>query len=53
MMEKLRGAGVASEVLLLPDTPHAFWMFDPWLAPTVDATVAFLDRVFGRTPVTP
>lgn len=53
MVEKLRGAGVASEVLLLPDTPHAFWMFDPWLAPTVDATVVFLDRVFGRAPVTP
>lgn len=48
MVAKLRGAGVASEVLLLPDTPHAFWMFDPWLAPTVDATAAFLDRVFRR-----
>jgi acetyl esterase/lipase len=48
MVEKLRGAGVASKVVLLPDTPHAFWMFDPWLAPTVDATAAFLDGVFGR-----
>lgn len=53
MVEKLRGAGVASEVLLLPDTPHAFWMFDPWLAPTVEAAAVFLDRVFGRGPVTP
>lgn len=48
MVEKLRVAGVASKVVLLPDTPHAFWMFDPWLAPTVDATTTFLDGVFER-----
>jgi hypothetical protein len=29
--------------MLLPDTPHSFWLFDPWLQPTVDATVKFLD----------
>jgi hypothetical protein len=35
---------VASEVLLLPDTPHSFWLFDPWLAPAVQAMDAFLRR---------
>ncbi|MGV7206412.1 alpha/beta fold hydrolase [Oxalobacteraceae bacterium A2-2] len=44
MVEKMQAAGVASQVLLLPDTPHSFWMFDPWLQPTVDATADFLDR---------
>lgn len=42
MMAKLKAAGVATEVVLFPDTPHSFWLFDPWLDPTVDATVRFL-----------
>jgi acetyl esterase/lipase len=44
MVEKMKAAGVASQVVLLPDTPHSFWMFDPWLQPTVDAMADFLDR---------
>jgi acetyl esterase/lipase len=43
MVARMREHGVASRVVLLPDTPHSFWLFDPWLAPTVDATVQFLD----------
>ncbi|MFL6675226.1 MAG: alpha/beta fold hydrolase [Massilia sp.] len=50
MLEKMNAAGVASRVVVLPDTPHSFWLFDPWLAPTVDATVSFLDQQFGRAP---
>jgi len=30
----------------IPDTPHTFWLFDPWFTPTVDYMVAFLDKVF-------
>ncbi|HEX5341384.1 MAG TPA: alpha/beta hydrolase [Duganella sp.] len=44
MMAQMAQHGVASEKLLLPDTPHSFWLFDPWLQPTVDASVAFLRR---------
>lgn len=44
MMARMAQAGVASEKLLLPDTPHSFWLFDPWLQPAVDASVAFLRR---------
>jgi len=44
MIAKMDAAGVASRVLLLPETPHSFWLFDPWLAPTVEATVRFLDE---------
>ncbi len=43
MALKLRAAGVAHQVVKLPATPHSFWMFDPWLAPTVDAMVGFLE----------
>ena len=42
MIEKMTAQGVAAQTVLLPDTPHSFWLFDPWLAPTVEATVAFL-----------
>ncbi|WP_229260064.1 alpha/beta hydrolase [Duganella aquatilis] len=44
MMAKMAAVGVASDKVVLPDTPHSFWLFDPWLQPTVDATVAFLHR---------
>ncbi|MRW93330.1 alpha/beta fold hydrolase [Duganella sp. FT80W] len=44
MMAQMTQLGVASDKLLLPDTPHSFWLFDPWLQPTVEASVAFLRR---------
>jgi acetyl esterase/lipase len=48
MMAKMKEVGAGSRVALLPDTPHSFWMFDPWLQPTVDATVSFLDEQMSR-----
>ncbi len=45
MVEKLRGLGVPNRVVPVPDTPHSFWLFDPWLAPTVEAADAFLREV--------
>jgi acetyl esterase/lipase len=47
MVAKLKAQGVATETVLLPDTPHSFWLMDPWLAPTVEATVAFLRAHMG------
>jgi acetyl esterase/lipase len=44
MIVKLDAAGVPSRVVVLPETPHSFWLFDPWLEPTVEATVRFLDE---------
>lgn len=44
MMAKMAAAGVASDKVILPDTPHSFWLFDPWLQTTVDASVAFLHQ---------
>jgi hypothetical protein len=44
----LQADGVDTQVVVLPDTPHSFWLFDPWLQPTVDATVAFLNRHFNE-----
>lgn len=44
MVSSMAQAGVATRVLILPGTPHSFWMFDPWLQTTVDATVDFLNQ---------
>ena len=30
MAKKLRGFGIAAEVAVVPDTPHPFWLLDPW-----------------------
>ncbi|WP_226667487.1 alpha/beta hydrolase [Microbulbifer aggregans] len=44
---KLHQAGVAAEVLTHPDTPHAFWLFEPWFTPTADRVEAFLQQHFA------
>jgi pectinesterase len=45
MVEQLQALGVPNRVVPVSDTPHSFWLFDPWLAPTVEATDAFLRDV--------
>jgi acetyl esterase/lipase len=44
MAAKLAAQGVPTQTVQLPATPHSFWLFDPWLGPTVEATVQFLDE---------
>lgn len=46
MSEKLQAFGIAARTVQVPDTPHSFWLFDPWLAPTVAATVDFLEALW-------
>lgn len=43
MTDKLAALGIPTRTWVLPDTPHSFWLFDPWLAPTVRAAADFLD----------
>ncbi|MFZ6731817.1 alpha/beta fold hydrolase [Undibacterium sp. Ji42W] len=47
MVEKLNALGIANQTVLLPDTPHSFWLFDPWLGTTVEAMTEFLESQFG------
>jgi acetyl esterase/lipase len=47
MAAKLASHGIYSDTVALPGTPHSFWLFDPWLAPTVDAMTGFLGRVLA------
>jgi len=45
-IKKLDKYGTYSEVHTLPDTPHPFWLFNPWFPEVVNLTVAFLDEIF-------
>ena len=50
MVEKMKAQGIPSQVVLLPDTPHSFWLMDPWFEPTMQAIFDFLDRNLRARP---
>ena len=45
MRAKLNALGIMSEIVVIPDTPHPFWLFHPWF----DATVQYVDEFLRRT----
>jgi len=45
MRDKLNALGIMSEIVVIPDTPHPFWLFHPWF----DATVQYVDEFLRRT----
>ncbi len=47
LAERLNQYRISAEHVHLPGTPHSFWLFEPWLAPTVDAMQSFLERTLG------
>ena len=44
MRDRLRAAGVASELIVIPDTPHPFWLVNPWFDVVVEKTAAFFKQ---------
>jgi len=44
MCNRLRALGIDSEIVVIPDTPHPFWLAYPWF----DRTVAEIDRFLRR-----
>jgi acetyl esterase/lipase len=46
MIEKIKPFNISCQVKQIPDTPHSFWLFDPWLKPSVEAVVNFLNQQF-------
>lgn len=46
MSAKLNALGIASEIVVVPDTPHPFWLFRPWFDVTVENIDRFLKRTF-------
>jgi len=45
MRDKLKALGILSEIVVIPDTPHPFWLFHPWF----DATVQYVDDFLKQT----
>ncbi|WP_111640348.1 alpha/beta hydrolase [Marinimicrobium alkaliphilum] len=44
LVERLEGYGVPYQVHAMGDTPHTFWLFDPWLEETAEVMAEFLNR---------
>ncbi|HUG12117.1 MAG TPA: pectate lyase [Opitutaceae bacterium] len=44
MRDKLRATGVDSEIVVFPDTPHPFWLFNPWFERVVDESDRWMRR---------
>jgi hypothetical protein len=40
MRNRLRALGIDSDIVVIPDSPHPFWLVHPWF----DRTVAEIDR---------
>ncbi|HWW77742.1 MAG TPA: hypothetical protein VNZ44_20225, partial [Pyrinomonadaceae bacterium] len=45
MQARLLALGINSEMVVIPDTPHPFWLFRPWF----DRTVAHVEEFLKRT----
>jgi acetyl esterase/lipase len=52
MIRVLDKEGIYHESYSIPNTPHTFWLFEPWFAPTLQYTVNFLNTVFKGKPKT-
>lgn len=46
IIAKLSEYNINTEVHSIPDTPHPFWLLEPWFETTVGYMVDYLDRVF-------
>jgi pectinesterase len=45
MRARMRDLGIECEVVEIPDSPHTFWLLEPWTGKAFEAALAFLDRV--------
>lgn len=44
MCDRLRGLGIDSSLVVVPDTPHPFWLFEPWFSRVLRESENFLHR---------
>lgn len=52
MRDKLRAAGVDSDIIVMPDSPHPFWLFNPWFERVLEESDKFLAKHL-KSGVTP
>ena len=46
MQAQMHSLGIKADMHQIPDSPHSFWLFDPWVKPSVAAIDKFLCEVF-------
>lgn len=46
LIAKIKPFGIYSEIHTLPDTPHPFWLFNPWFEQVHTLMINFLDKQF-------
>jgi acetyl esterase/lipase len=44
MIARMNEFGIETSVVEIPDSPHTFWILEPWSGKAFDAARAFLDR---------
>jgi len=45
MIDILNQNGIYYESYSIPDTPHSFWLFEPWAKPTKEYILKFLNKI--------
>jgi pectinesterase len=45
MIVQLDKIGIYSQVHTFEDSPHTFWLFNPWFEPTIELMVSFLNKI--------
>lgn len=48
MIGKMKIYGIPSKAVTLPNSPHTFWLYEPFIKPAAAVVVAFLDEHFKR-----
>ncbi|WP_331344781.1 alpha/beta hydrolase [Cellvibrio sp. UBA7661] len=48
MVKKMDIYNIPTTVVTLPNTPHTFWLYDPYIKPAAAVVVTFLDEHFKR-----
>jgi acetyl esterase/lipase len=46
MVGKMKVYNIPTKVITLPDTPHTFWLYEPFIKPAATVVVEFLDEQF-------
>ena len=47
IIKKLNTYDIYSEIHTLPESPHTFWLYDPWFEPTVNYATDFMAKMIA------
>lgn len=42
--KQMKTLGIHTDLIVVKDGPHAFWLFEPWFTPTVNDVAKFLEK---------